>query len=215
MAGNEQRDAAMQRALELLSYRPRSRAELRRRLAERDLPPEVVEACLRRLEELGLVDDAELAGMVARDAARFGRSRRRARERMRRLGIEPAVATAVLDAEYPEAREVEVAVAFVHRRFPPAEAAPDARERAVRLLLGRGFGGRARSAAAAVLPAAAGQRAPRRAPDLDELRRHLARRYPGHASDPADRRRAQQFLARRGVRGDDARRLLDGRDTRH
>jgi SOS response regulatory protein OraA/RecX len=133
---------------------------------------------------------------------------------MRRLGIEAAVATAVLDAEYPEAREVEVAVAFVRRRFPPEEAAPDARERVVRLLLGRGFGGRARSAAAAVLPTSSGPRGARRPPDLDELRRLLRRRYPAHAADPAERRRALSFLARRGVRGDDARRLLDGRDAR-
>ena len=207
-------ERAMQRALVLLSYRPRSRAELRRRLAERELPAAAIDGCLARLEELGLVDDALLAGIVARDAARFGRSRTRARARMQRLGIAEPDAAAALAADYPEQREAEIAGALARRLVGPGA---EDRARVLRLLRGRGFGARACSAALAALgprdgtggaPAPARRQAPI---DVDALTRLVARRYPGHRDDPGQRRRAMAFVARRGVRGAEVRRILDGR----
>jgi regulatory protein len=52
---------AMSSALRLLSYRPRSESELRQRLVRRGAPAEVIEATLRRLGELKLVDDEAFA----------------------------------------------------------------------------------------------------------------------------------------------------------
>lgn len=48
-------------AIRLLSYRPRSRAELRQRLLRRGFPAQEVEDALERLSRQGLVDDAAFA----------------------------------------------------------------------------------------------------------------------------------------------------------
>lgn len=60
----QERDAeerAYERALHLLSYRPRSVAELLQRLGRADFPATAVEAALARLERVGLVDDRAFA----------------------------------------------------------------------------------------------------------------------------------------------------------
>lgn len=49
------------RALNYLSYRPRSRAEMDRYLQKRDLPEDQVEAIAERLERAGLLDDEAFA----------------------------------------------------------------------------------------------------------------------------------------------------------
>jgi regulatory protein len=52
-------ERAYERALNFLSYRPRSEAEVRRRLREKDVPDEVVEVVVERLTRAGLLDDRE------------------------------------------------------------------------------------------------------------------------------------------------------------
>lgn len=55
------RHQAQKAALRLLAYRPRSEAEMRQRLARRDLPEEVVQETIARLREQGLLSDAAFA----------------------------------------------------------------------------------------------------------------------------------------------------------
>lgn len=55
------RQGALNAALRLLSYRPRSQAEIRSRLARRGLPAAIIDATLERLQSLGLVDDVQFA----------------------------------------------------------------------------------------------------------------------------------------------------------
>ena len=55
------RHQAQGAALRLLAYRPRSEAEMRQRLARRDLPEEVVQETIARLCEQGLLSDAAFA----------------------------------------------------------------------------------------------------------------------------------------------------------
>jgi regulatory protein len=57
----EARRSALESALRLLSYRPRSEQELRDRLARKAFGRRVIEDTLRRLRELGYVDDAAFA----------------------------------------------------------------------------------------------------------------------------------------------------------
>ena len=47
------------------------------------------------------------------------------------------------------------------------------------------------------------------APEADEMIRQVRRRYPGQGGNQAERRRALGWLARRGVRADDARHILE------
>lgn len=90
-------------ALRLLTYRPRSEAELRQRLAMRGAEPEAVDEELARLRAAGLLDDARFAAMWVEERARSSpRSGRLLRQELRAKGIsaEPAVAatSAVDDA---------------------------------------------------------------------------------------------------------------------
>jgi regulatory protein len=55
------RHQAHEAALRLLTYRPRSEAEIRQRLARRGLPPQVVQETIARLRDQGLLSDAAFA----------------------------------------------------------------------------------------------------------------------------------------------------------
>lgn len=52
---------AVDRAVRFLAYRPRSMAEIRRNLAEKQTPEAVIEAAMERLIRLGYVDDETFA----------------------------------------------------------------------------------------------------------------------------------------------------------
>ena len=79
---------ARQDALRLLSYRARSRAEIRRRL-EKTYPSLVVEQALERLADQGYLDDAAFAREWRRSREeRRPRSRRALQYELHRLGVE-------------------------------------------------------------------------------------------------------------------------------
>lgn len=54
-------ETAHERALNYLSFRPRSAAEVRRNLREKEVPDSVIEQVIERLERTGLVDDTAFA----------------------------------------------------------------------------------------------------------------------------------------------------------
>lgn len=54
-------ERAYERALNFLSYRPRSEAEVRRKLREKNVEDEVIEVVVERLTRTGLLDDREFA----------------------------------------------------------------------------------------------------------------------------------------------------------
>lgn len=59
-------------ALNYLSHQPRTKKELQTKLATEGFGPEVITPVLRRLTELGYLDDAAYAGMVVRDNLTLG-----------------------------------------------------------------------------------------------------------------------------------------------
>jgi regulatory protein len=61
LKGADERERAHQRAVNLLSYRPRSMEEIRRNLSKKGYSEQTIEATLQRLENVGLVDDLEFA----------------------------------------------------------------------------------------------------------------------------------------------------------
>lgn len=83
------RQRALNSALRLLSYRPRSQAEMRQRLAQKGLPPAVIDDTIQRLQELGLLDDSGFARywVESRDQA-SPRGRRLLAQELRLKGIE-------------------------------------------------------------------------------------------------------------------------------
>lgn len=85
-------------ALNLLSHRARSRAEIRRRLGRREYPTAVIEETVAWLEGRGYLDDAAFAGSFVRDRLRLRpRGRLGLLSELRRKGVDEATAAAAVD----------------------------------------------------------------------------------------------------------------------
>lgn len=83
-----QKEQAHEAALTLLSYRARSKAEMRRRLAMRGIGGEAVDGEIERLEQVGLLDDDAFARAWVEERARLSpRGRRMLQFELRRRGI--------------------------------------------------------------------------------------------------------------------------------
>lgn len=138
LAHADARRRAIESALRLLSYRPRSERELRERLARKGFDWRVVRATLARLRELGYLDDAAFARFWTETRQAYRpRSRRLAEGELRRRGIgreDAEAATAEIsdeEAAYEAARRRLAALAGLeYGRF---------RERLGGFLTRRGF----------------------------------------------------------------------------
>lgn len=110
---------AVARAIVLrqLTNSPKSRLQLARKLAERNVPEDVAEAVLDRFEEVRLIDDAEFAEMWVRSRAQ---SRKLARGALRReladKGIDAETAEVAL-AQLSDDDERNAARDLVARRL--------------------------------------------------------------------------------------------------
>jgi regulatory protein len=93
--------AAREAALRLLTVRARSRAELERRLGQRELPQEAVTAALDRLEAVGLVDDAAFAKAYAESRAAGGMDAAVIARDLRSRGVAPDLAARAIGAAVP------------------------------------------------------------------------------------------------------------------
>lgn len=92
--------------LNLLTTRPRTRAELRTKLLERDIEPDVADSVLGRLNEVGLVDDAAFAEQWVRSRHTYqGVARRALNAELRRKGVADELAAAAVSAVDSEAEE--------------------------------------------------------------------------------------------------------------
>jgi regulatory protein len=114
-----ERDAverAVERALNLLAYRPRSRVEVCRRLREKGHEEETIERALDRLERAGLLDDLAFARYWVDNRFQFNpRGVVALRRELRQKGIEGVLIDEVL-AEYDEeAAAAQAAEAAVRR----------------------------------------------------------------------------------------------------
>jgi regulatory protein len=91
IAGLKEQDAyeeTYHRALNFLSYRPRSTAEVRRRLHDKAIPDAVTEAVIERLTVAGLLDDSSFAEYWVEQRERFKpRSAQMIRHELRQKGV--------------------------------------------------------------------------------------------------------------------------------
>jgi len=143
-----------ERALRLLSVRPRSRRELRARLLRAGFEAEEVADELDRLESVGLIDDDAFARQVAEHEVTVrGSGRRAVVDRLMAKGVERATIDRALEdlgAQDEEARAIELAEARARRLGSLAPQA--AYRRLVPFLQRRGYGaGIAHRAAARAL----------------------------------------------------------------
>lgn len=143
---------AIDAGLNFLSYRQRTREEVRRKLSERGFPGDVVEATLDRLQSVGLIDDAAFVGAYVRDRiAHRPMGVRRMVHDLYRRGVPRDVALPLIEEVLAEEEtdERELAVRIVwrkHRALSRRVGDPDRLRRRVReQLLRRGFGRRVAS----------------------------------------------------------------------
>lgn len=107
----EWRSEARAILLRQLALGPRSRHQLDRKLAERDIPSSVASALLDRFEEVQLIDDAEFARMWVRTrTAAKALSRSSIRRELAEKGIDPDLAEDALlqisdEDEHDQARD--------------------------------------------------------------------------------------------------------------
>lgn len=115
--------------LRQLTNSPKSRLQLSRKLAERNVPEAVAEAVLDRFEDVGLVDDADFAEMWVRSRAQ---SRKLARGALRReladKGIDAGTAEEAL-AQVSDDDELNSAKELVARRLRAGVDLSDRAER--------------------------------------------------------------------------------------
>jgi regulatory protein len=135
-----------------LAVRMQSTAELERKLARRDVPPEVAREAIEHAAGYGYVDDGALAGQLARGMRARGYGRRRAEEKLRTRGLRGAQAQAALAEAYEGEDEAALAREALGGRAVTADAD---RRRSLAFLARRGFS--AAAAHAAVRDAAAEQ----------------------------------------------------------
>jgi regulatory protein len=131
-------EVAHGRALDYLSYRPRSEAEMRDYLTDKDFPDTVVEETIARLGRAGLVDDREFARYWCDNRARFRpRGKRMLRYELRQKGVPSSAIVEALES-YDESAAMEKVAAEQARRLQ--HLPPDlARRRLSERLARRGF----------------------------------------------------------------------------
>jgi regulatory protein len=127
-------EKTMGRALKLISVKPRSIAELRERLLEKEwAEADVVARVLERLEELGYLNDEQFAAHYA--ASRLTTKplgRTRLRRDLQRKKVPSQIAEQALDEVYAERNEEEVIDRAIAKRVRQ-RGAPATREEAKKL----------------------------------------------------------------------------------
>jgi len=119
-----------------LAVKAQSVAEIEAKLAKRGVSEQDAALVVAEAQRLGYLDDAALAGQLARGFVERGYGRRRAAAALRRRRLEPGLDAAALDAAYGATSEVELARRALGRR-PTADDAD--RRRAASFLARRGF----------------------------------------------------------------------------
>lgn len=105
------RALARERAIELISRRQLSRAELEKKLIDKGESEEDAAYCAAWLEERGLIDDARYAAAVARHYAAKGYGAGRLRAELSRRGIARELWDEAIDAAPPNEEKLDRLIA--------------------------------------------------------------------------------------------------------
>jgi regulatory protein len=132
-------EEALGRAYGYLGKRERTVAEVRSHLAAANATPEVIEKAVDELAQLGYLDDARYARCFAEDRRNLdGWGSERIRRRLIELGLERGLAEEAAEPEDDE-QELRAALELLHRRIRSAPSDARARQRALALLIRRGY----------------------------------------------------------------------------
>ena len=134
----ERLERARSLAWQALNRRDRTELELRGLLAEKRVAPEEAAVVLGELIEGGYVDDAALARRFAEDRRRLdGWGAERIARRLGALGGAGDAIAAALDQGGPD--ELEAALELLRRRVPAVPATARERDRALGMLVRKGY----------------------------------------------------------------------------
>jgi regulatory protein len=133
----------LQHALDLayryLGHRDRTVAEVRHRLEAEHVQPAVLEEAVAELERQGYLDDARYARRFAEDRRTIDAwGAERIERRLLAVGVDPALISAALD-ERDAGEELEAALAVLRRRFTRAPSDDRDRDRALGMLVRKGY----------------------------------------------------------------------------
>lgn len=103
LQNEETRQQAVERAINYLSFRPRSQEEVRRYLRKKETPPDIIEAVLERLQRLDYLDDRSFASFWVESRERFNpRGSQALRNELRMKGVEREIVDETVDDEHDE-----------------------------------------------------------------------------------------------------------------
>lgn len=103
LRSSEMEQQAVDRALNYLSFRPRSREEVRRYLRRKETPPDIIEAALARLDRLDFVNDRAFASFWIETREQFNpRGARALKNELRMKGVEREVVEELVNDEQDE-----------------------------------------------------------------------------------------------------------------
>jgi regulatory protein len=119
-----------------LAAKAQSVAEIKTKLAKRGVTADEAAAVVVEATRLGYLDDAELAGQLARGHRTRGYGRRRALQALRRRGVPEPFAEEALEAVYGDADEDALARSALGSRRTDDDPS---RRRAASFLVRRGF----------------------------------------------------------------------------
>jgi regulatory protein len=130
---------ALDVAYRYLGHRDRTVAEVRRRLEAEQVQTAVLEEAIAALERQGYLDDARYAQRFAEDRRTIDAwGAERIERRLLAVGVDPTLIEAALD-ERDADEELEAALAVLRRRFPRAPSGDRDRERALGVLVRKGY----------------------------------------------------------------------------
>jgi regulatory protein len=138
-------DAGLERALALayryLNPRERTREEMRAHLQGKGIDPRDAERSIELLEEQRHLDDARFARLFVQDKRELdGWGAERIRQVLRARGVDRHVAEAALAEQQPDSGgELERALALLRRRFASPARDRRERDRALGMLLRKGY----------------------------------------------------------------------------
>jgi regulatory protein len=133
----------LQHALDLayryLGHRDRTVAEVRERLGAEGIEPEVLEEALEELAHLGYLDDARYAQRFVEDRRSIDAwGAERIERRLLAVGVDAGLIAAAL-GEQGAGEELEAALAVLRRRFAQPPSHDRERDRALGLLVRKGY----------------------------------------------------------------------------
>jgi regulatory protein len=135
----ERLEHALGVAFRYLNRRDRTEHEMRSHLEGKGLEEPVIESALETLRDQGYVDDARFVRLFTHDKRELeGWGNERIRRTLAARGVERELIDDALRAEAPGG-ELDRALELLRRRFPVAPAEPRERERALGVLLRKGF----------------------------------------------------------------------------